>query len=205
MVHVTTRRRILGYLEDHADASAAQIGRGLGLAPASVRYHLGMLRQDGRVEFAGVRARGSKGRPTKLYRRSELVRGNNLAGLARVLLDAVSTSPRDRRDATLVRVAQGLEEQVGSVHAGNAPASRKLNVLVERLRQIHYEASWEAGSLGPRILFGHCPYAAVIADHPELCQVDAQMLQSKLGVDVTQLAKIDPRLGEPAHCVFALR
>ncbi len=52
------------------------------------------------------------------------------------------------------------------------------------------------------MLFGHCPYAAVIDKHPELCLMDARMLGVQLGTTATQTAKIDSRPEGQAHCIF---
>ncbi len=205
MVSVTVRNRVLGYLREHPDASAAQIGRGLGLETPSVRYHLGSLCRDGAIIVAGARGRRTRGRPTKVYRLSERLRGDNLCGLAAALLNELRSRPRPQRAAALGGIVKGLEDQVGSVAASQGASAKTLGLLVDRLTALHYEASWEAGSEGPRLLFAHCPYAEIIEAHPELCQIDAGVLERKLGVPVLQLSKIDPRLGGPAHCVFALQ
>lgn len=75
-------------------------------------------------------------------------------------------------------------------------------MLVEKLNGMHYQARWEAGADGPRIIFGRCPYAAVIEGHPELCQMDVGLLGNALGRDVRQLAKIEKAQGV---CVFVVR
>jgi predicted ArsR family transcriptional regulator len=41
---------------------------------------------------------------------------------------------------------------------------------------MNYHARWEAGAEGPRILFGHCPYAAIVGKHPELCEMDVSLV-----------------------------
>ncbi len=74
--------------------------------------------------------------------------------------------------------------------------SKRLIEPVEKLSALHYEAGWEAGAEGPRILLGHCPYAGIIAWHPELCRMDAEAVQ---------ISKIDPAATGATHCVFALR
>jgi predicted ArsR family transcriptional regulator len=77
-----------------------------------------------------------------------------------------------------------------------------LNLVVEKLNQMNYHARWEAGAEGPRILFGHCPYAAIIARHPELCKMDASLLEELMGRSATQTSKIG-RDGS-LLCVFVL-
>jgi predicted ArsR family transcriptional regulator len=84
----------------------------------------------------------------------------------------------------------------------NLPVSKRLALLVEKLNEMHYQARWEAGADGPRVLFGRCPYAAVIGKHPELCQMDVSLLGNALGREVRQLGKIEKAQG---GCVFGMR
>ncbi len=201
----TVRQRVLDYVRDHPDASAGQVARGLGLSAASSRHHLRILQRDGRIALAGFGSRTSRGRPVKLCRLSERVRGDNLAGLAGLLLiEARELLGRHWEDLE-GRLVQGLERQVGPIERDTAAGARRLAVLADRLNALHYEASWEAGAQGPRVLFAHCPYAAIIADHPELCRVDARMLEGKLGVKVAQVSKIESRPGGQARCTFVLK
>jgi len=77
-----------------------------------------------------------------------------------------------------------------------------LNLSVEKLNQMNYHARWEAGAGGPRILFGHCPYAAIITRHPELCAMDAALLKELFGDELEQIAKIE---NFQDTCVFITR
>ena len=89
----------------------------------------------------------------------------------------------------------------GSNFANNVLAKR-LNLTVEKLNEMNYHARWEAGSQGPRLIFGHCPYAALIGKHPELCQMDEALLEQLMGDSVTQMFKIGKE--GSSLCVFAL-
>ena len=75
-------------------------------------------------------------------------------------------------------------------------------MLIEKLNEMHYQSRWEAGADGPRVIFGRCPYAAVIEGHPELCQMDANLLENMFGREVRQLGRIEKAQG---LCVFAVR
>ncbi len=123
--------------------------------------------------------------------------------IADVMLTAARNGPYQEEKATAVLV-NGLLEQLG-VSEAPAAGPRRLAWLIEKLNQLHYEASWEAGEKGPRILFGHCPYAAIIDKHPELCGVDVQALGHAVGLHATQTAKLEARLGGQTHCVFVLK
>ena len=204
MASPTVRMKILEYLSRHPDASAKQVGIAVGVAAPSVRYHLALLRSDGRVTIAGARGTGNRGRPRKFYRLSERLRGNNLAGLADAALSGLLGAMPRQVDRVITVLANALVAQLGPIDP-DASGARRLASLAGRLNTLQYEASWEAGAAGPRVLFGHCPYAAIIAKHPELCQTDARMLGAELGVIATQTAKIDPGLGGQTHCTFVLK
>jgi predicted ArsR family transcriptional regulator len=67
--------------------------------------------------------------------------------------------------------------------------NKRLALLVEKLNEMHYQARWEAGAGGPRVLFGRCPYARVIDAHPEICTMDAALLKNVLARDISQTKK----------------
>ncbi len=200
----TARHRILDYLREHPGASAAQVGRGLNMRPASVRFHLGVLLADGRVASVGVERSIRRGRPSKTYRLSETQRGHNLAGLLIGVLRWLEGQPDSRKQAAYEAVAVELAKQIGPGNPG-VFGPRRLAAVVSALDAFHYEAAWEAGAEGPRVLLGHCPFAAVIDAHPALCQVDARMLSMQMGAEAVQTAKIGASPGGSSHCVFAIR
>jgi predicted ArsR family transcriptional regulator len=170
----------------------------------AVRHHLRVLRADGRVErtFSGVR-RG-RGRPEIRYRLSERQRGDNLGLLSSALMDAVRARlTADRRRVVLQDVARAVASRLGSVK-GVAPPRARMTALVQALNSLHYEARWEAGPEGPRVLLGHCPYAAIIRAHPELCWVDAEAISIASGGPARQLTKMDFEGEHITHCVLAL-
>ena len=96
-----------------------------------------------------------------------------------------------------------LVDQLRSEQA-EVRATRRLEALVARLNQLQYDSRWEAGSQGPRLVFGRCPYAAVIVKHPELCMMDHQAISAVMHADVEQKAKVGPG-GQDAGCIFTLR
>lgn len=193
MMMPTARQKVLAYLKKVRSATAAQIGRALQMRAAAVRHHLSILRADGRVQMVGEGRAGGRGRPAQVYGLAPSVRGDNLANALGVLLDE---APR----------GEGFLQQVGARLAGNpspaAPLARRLAAAVAGLNQMHYEARWEAGSEGPRILLANCPYAAIIEEHPELCRMDAGLISAQMGLPAWQTAKMER--GGPFVCVFVL-
>lgn len=190
MTVTTARQKVLNQLTKLGLASPRDLARALRLSEATVRHHLRVLVSDGRVTIVGQQADG-RGRPTKVYALSPALAGDNLPALTSALL-AESTVPME----TLARHILDASTLV------NQPLTRRLTLLVEKLNAKHYQARWEAGADGPRVIFGRCPYAAVIEAHPELCQMDASLLSNSLRMDARQSAKIEKGRG---MCVFGVR
>jgi predicted ArsR family transcriptional regulator len=185
-----TRQRILNHLKKTRSASAREIARALNLSAPNVRHHLGVLASDGRVEVTAVTGSGERGRPEKQYSLSQAALGDNLSGLVEALLSV---------EGQRLKV-EGLADHIlDSNQFTHLPIPKRLALLVEKLNEKHYQARWEAGAEGPRVIFGRCPYAAVIEGHPELCQMDVRVLENILGRNVQPLAKIEKGQG---MCVF---
>ena len=113
-------------------------------------------------------------------------------------------------DALLSEAGGQVEmETLGKRIAGDdvisdQPLMRRLASTIVRLNTMRYQARWEAGAEGPRVVLGHCPYAAVIEKHPRLCQMDAALLEKLLGGDVRQTAKLEVGAGDMRYCLFVL-
>ncbi len=201
----TVRQRILAYLKKRGSAPAIEIGRALKISAASIRHHLSILVADGRVVLIGETRNKGRGRPVKIYRLSEKLLGDNLSLLASALLKGrLEDLPASKRQPSLNSAAAELAEQIGRTNPGD-PITKRLTNLLEKLNEMHYQSRWEAGADGPRILFAHCPYAAIIDKHPELCQMDEFLLKEEIGANAHQLAKIDQKLGGITHCVFLIK
>ncbi len=80
--------------------------------------------------------------------------------------------------------------------------SQRLYETVRQLNQYHYQARWEAHRDAPRLILGHCPYSAVIEQHPELCQADAILLNALLHAEVHQLARLARDRQGILYCMF---
>lgn len=191
----TTRQKILDYLKRNRSVSSRDLARALRMTPANARRHLGILAADGRVEIFHQRQEG-RGRPEKVYRLAGTLVGDNLSVLA---------------DALLMEAGEKVEmEALGRRIAGESgisgqPLMRRLASTVERLNAMRYQARWEAGAEGPRIILGHCPYSTIIEDHPELCQMDLALLNKLLGAGLRQTTKLESGAGGLPFCAFVLK
>jgi predicted ArsR family transcriptional regulator len=190
---VTARHKVLAYLHKTRTASARQISRALRMPAANIRHHLRVLVSDGRLEVSGGGTGEKRGRPEKVYSLPRAVLGDNLSALSEALL---------AESGSKVRMDVLAKHLVGESDLANQPAGKRLNLVIEKLNQMNYHARWEAGSSGPRIILSHCPYASIIARHPELCVMDAALLEKLTEQSAQQLTKIG-RDGS-LSCVFAL-
>ncbi len=163
------------------------------MSAATVRHHLRVLLSDGRLESASARVRPSRGRPEKAYSIPLAALGDNLPALSEALLAEAGRTVRI--EALVKRLADESDLK-------SQPVAKRLNLVVERLNQMNYHARWEAGSEGPRVIFSHCPYMAIVAKHPELCKMDALLLEKLMGTSAEPLTTIRE---ENSSCVFVMR
>lgn len=176
----TARQKVLTYLTKNRTASAREISRSLKMSAATVRHHLRVMVADGRLEMESVRPREGRGRPEKVYSIPRKALGDNLSALSDVLLTEAGKSVRV--DALAKRLA-------GESDFASQPIAKRLNSVVEKLNQMNYHARWEAGAEGPRVIFGHCPYAAIVDQHPVLCEMDASLVSQLAARPVTSEIK----------------
>ena len=189
----TSRQKVLAYLNKSGTASAREIARSLKMSPATVRHHLRILAADGRLERSSLRGRDRRGRPETIYSLPRAALGHNLSALS---------------DALLTEAGSGIHMEALGKHLAGAsefagqPLAKRLNLTVEKLNEMNYHAHWEAGSEGPRMIFSHCPYAAIVERHPELCAMDRAMLLQLTAQDALQIFKVGKE--GSSVCVFVV-
>lgn len=132
-----------------------------------------------------------RGRPQERYALTLESQGDNLAGLSSALL--AGTGP-----AGLRRLAKRMAGQAPEAAAGG----QRLVAAVRQLEPQGYRPHWEARPDGPQVVFGHCPFAAIIEKHPELCRMDALMLEELLGTPTEQVSKLQPGPQGTPQCIF---
>jgi predicted ArsR family transcriptional regulator len=190
---ITSRQKVLTYFTKNRIASAREISRALKMSAATVRHHLRVLTSDGRLEASFGREGGGRGRPEKIYSLPRAALGDNLSALGDAVLSEAGLS---------VRMESLASRLAGQSNFASQPLAKRLNLTVEKLNGMNYHARWEAGSQGPRLIFGHCPYGAIIEKHPELCRMDENLLNELMGDGATQLFKIGKE--GSSICLFAL-
>ncbi len=198
----TTPSRILEFLLRNRTATASELGRALGLTGADIRHHLVKMQAGNQLVVVSQRLEG-RGRPTKVYGPSTQGLGNGLGTLSEAVLSAWLDHLRaDDRDAALLSIAERLGDKNSFGSLTSMP--RKLALVVDRLNALHYHARWEASPTGARLTLDNCPYSEIIEGHPELCRLDAHLLQTLSGMPARQLAKLERSQEGLPRCIFAL-
>ena len=192
-----TRQQIIDHLQVNRLATSIELSRVLMVTTANIRHHLRLLDDAGLVEVVGQEPVRGRGRPMKIYALRKNVLQRNFEGLASALLKALFADKTDS-NAILAQVAANLlgeYQPAAKVHI-------RLNQAVDRLNQLKYQAAWEAAASGPRIIFRNCPYVMILSEHPELCQLDAELLKQMFRQPVEQTAKLERKPDGSPYCIF---
>ena len=204
MTNPTSRQKILAYLSQHPAASAEEISLSLRVTAANIRHHLSILVADGRVRLIGMRPEQGRGRPVRVYSPGETILGDNLETLAGALLDILAeANPVGLPEAILQSLATRLVPTPSGVKG--AHITRRLAAAIEQLALCGYQARWEAHAAAPRVIIEGCPYAAIVQKHPELCRVDAIILEQLLQGGSRQTARMEKNSRGLSFCQFELR
>lgn len=208
----TVRQRILDYIRYHRAVTVAELSQAFQMTPANARHHLATLVDQGLLQVVDERPASGKGRPAHIFAISEQAMGDNLDLLADILLNQIAkqTDPQ-QLDSVLHQLADHLASQIGArgdlpgVSAGSVEnLTRRLYRATELLNQRHYQARWEARPDAPRLVLGHCPFSAILKEHPELCKLDAYLIERFTGAPVEQTAKLAKDSAGLRFCKFRI-
>lgn len=192
-----TRTKILAYLNTHPRSSAAEIGRFLQLTAANIRYHLAILEEGGLVQVSDQRPAGGSGRPILLYNLTSKNLGENLQLLMGAILEALGDL--GEYDLFFDKITKLLLKDF-QPEPGNLISS--FNQAVAFLNEHHYRASWKATPEGPQIELRHCPYCEVAKTHPQLCQLDEQLVSRIFNTKLVLTQKKEFGTNPFSPCIF---
>ena len=196
-------------MENRNTATAEELSRALHVTSANIRYHLNRMVSEGVIAIVGERKIKGRGRPKQLYSLATFADQHSLDSLASALLDEIREDALQEngnqagQNQRLKKVAQRLSQKDPS---SQPPASttQRLFGAVRRLNELHYQARWEAHSDAPRVILEHCPYQAILAAHPELCQIDAYLLEMMLSLKAEQSDKLVRNPQGVPQCIFRM-
>lgn len=197
-----TRQQIIRILEQRESASAYEFSKLLKVTPSNIRHHLSILIEQGSVKIAGYTMHQTRGRPSTIYALAQPLLKDNLDRLSDILLKKILDElPHDSHVQALRWLAQQLIAEFPQT--ANNPTQR-LYLAVQTLNKLNYRAQWEAHADTPRIMFGHCPYLAILDGHPDMCQIDIFLLEYLVGKPTELIIKrsLDP--DGHKQCIFRL-
>jgi predicted ArsR family transcriptional regulator len=195
----STRQRILDILSNRDNASSAEISRALAVTQADVRYHLSRMVEEGLIMPSGPKSSGRRGRPARHFSLASKSMQDNFDLLSQALLTtSLEHFSEERKNIFLHQVAKQITAEF--IPAG--PLGRRLVRAVDQLNRLNYQARWEAHAIAPRMIFEHCPFATLRPQFPELCLIDANLLEILLDESITQVES-SAHLSD-GYCLFSI-
>ena len=176
----STRGKIVGALRDRRSASAFDLAEHFGLSPNAIRQQLVILERDGLI--AGRSVRRGRTKPTVEYSLTAEA-GRYFPQQYDKMLNAVlreirSAGGDDAVKAVFERIGKRSADRL-SADGDDASADERLEKVVSSLRAAGVAAELQRGENGMLVLHEHsCPYASVVAEHPEACSAIHTILES---------------------------
>lgn len=198
-----SRQKILNYIIEQQNTTVEELSRVFRVTPANIRHHLSILIEQGSVNIIGQKALFKKGRPAQIYSSSQLSDQNNLDHLSDALLCTLMCNAEPNKRIQLI---EDIANHLGSqFRFGFSNPTRRLYLTIHALNHMNYQAHWEAHLENPHIMLGHCPYRAILEIHPELCDIDASLLEQLLNAPVKQVEKQTINTRGIPQCIFIIQ
>lgn len=180
-----SRLEILRVINENPNTTVNELAKTLGLAPISVRYHLNLLLRDGLIAIKKVR--GAVGRPFNTYAitnggRERLPHSYDL--LAERMLTQIK---QFATPAQIEMMFRGMAETITadrSQYLTGSTVEAKIDSLVDLLGAKGFLAHWEELNGDYVLKEFHCPYQHVRLHHPEICEMDKQIISNILQAPV---------------------
>jgi predicted ArsR family transcriptional regulator len=176
-----TRWDILRHLRETGQASAQELSKALGMSPVSIHYHLNVLQREGLVEPQPVRR--SVGRPHYVYSLRDSARElfpQSYHRLADRLLDELKSRLTERQISELfARIAGDIAAEHAAALDGKT-LDQKVVALITLLGEEGFLARVEKVGSQFRLTQYGCPYYYVVERHPEVCEIDLNLISAAL-------------------------
>ena len=199
----TSRQQVYEYIGSHQNVTAAELSWALEMTPANARHHLKILQDLNLVIVTTHKKQIGKGRPARVYRVSKK---DNTDLLAEVLFEVLveNTLPEHFNDLLQTLAKRLAACEVDQSDIKPMSLASRLFLAIQRLNRLDYQARWEARSNAPRLIFANCPYSGIVEKVPQLCSLDAALIQELVGLPAYLKDRFiqDSRGGK--ICVFQL-
>ncbi len=183
-----TRQEILEYLRERREADVNELAETLGLSPVTIHYHVNVLLRDGLVETKAVRQ--GVGRPRKVFTLRDTAYEKFPQSYHRLSDRLLEILKSRMTEADIQALFERIGADIASEHAMNLqgkPLEQKIATLIDLLGEEGFMARLEKVGADQFVLTQiSCPYQYVATRHPEVCELDLQLMNSALGAEVTR-------------------
>jgi len=179
------RGQVLLALKRAGSMTARELASDLGLSSNAVRHHLRELEHGGVIGFR--REQRGVGAPTYAWHLSaagEALFPQRYKELVTEVLDRVAE--QTGRAAVVAALGNRFDELSRRLQAelAGAPPSRRMDVVMQALRDGGFMAEWREGDEGVRLTEHHCAIRAVAERFPEVCEAEVRFLEQVLSAEV---------------------
>ena len=176
-----TRWDIVRYLRERGQASAQELSKALDMSPVNIHYHLNILQREGLVETRSVRR--NVGRPHFVYSLHESARElfpQSYHRLADRLLDELKSRLTEQEIAQVfARIAHDIASEHAPALEGKS-LDDKVEALITLLGEEGFLARVDKVGGQFRLTQYGCPYYYVVERHPEVCDLDLNLIGATL-------------------------
>lgn len=187
------RQKILEILKRQRHATVAELAKELDMAPVSVRHHLDLLIGDNLVCTPRVRRGSGAGRPKRVYALTPEAAAyfpNNYRQLADDSLSALKQLLSEEQLLGVMRALASRTAALAPADLETLPLSDRIEVIARFLSEQGFMAEFEMNGNDIFLHTCNCPYAQLAASHPELCQMDLQLIGDLTGLEPQRIAHI---------------
>lgn len=207
----TTRHKVLEYIRQRGESTAAEVAAALDLSVPAARRHLDLLRAEGLVDVRVVRH--GVGRPSFVFFLTEEAEELAPAGYTRLLTRVVDrlvhltpdrVSGREGRDV-LGQVFEGVALDVADAHRSEVTGvtlEERVEQVSEALRSEGIIDTWRRLDTGYVLANHACPYRRAALVTEDACRSDRLAIQLLLDAPVEQVGRI--AAGDPC-CEYVVR
>jgi DeoR family suf operon transcriptional repressor len=181
-----TRQEILEYLRAKGAADVNELAETLGLSPVTIHYHINVLQRDGLLETKAVRQ--GVGRPRKVFSLRDSAYEKFPQSYHRLSNRLLEILKSRMTEADIQALFEHIGADIASEHAtdlNGKPLEEKIATLISLLGEEGFMSRLEKVGADQFVLTQvNCPYQYVATRHPEVCELDLQLMNTALGTEV---------------------
>ncbi|HEY2492201.1 MAG TPA: metalloregulator ArsR/SmtB family transcription factor [Paenibacillus sp.] len=187
-IELSTREQIVHMLKTKAPLTAKDITNELQITEMAVRRHLATLERDGYLETSMIRQ--TMGRPTAVYRLSELAEGFFPKTYHTLTLDLLGELAQESGEDMIKILFDRRKSKLQSKYATTMEGlslSEKVLQLTKLQNENGYMAEYEQHENGDYVIQEHnCPISHIANEYNHACHCELDLFKSILQVDVNR-------------------